>query len=152
MNVDNIENIKIENLETRKATDAFKKIISRLLNFICALIIFLIVLFAIGAFLSADLHSKDMLGDYDSQIFSFNKTSDNMAEIITFGEKFIIDFNKIYEARTMLISLAEMNKEYTPSVILLSGEIMENCITSVSASFQKIPSILEYFYKQTNEE
>lgn len=155
MNIENIKNIENSEasaaIELKRGKSSFKKIISKCLNFICALIISFVVFLAIGAFLSADLHSKDMLGDYDSQIFSFSKSPDNMAEIIAFGEKFTVDFNKIYEARATLNSLAEINKEYTPSIFVLCGEIINDCAASIAGSLKKIPSIIEYLYNQANQ-
>lgn len=140
--------MQTENIKPPKYKSTSKKILSKILNFICALIITFIVILAIGAFVSADLHSKDMLGDYDTQIFSFNRTSDNKAEVMAFGEKFVVDFEKIYNAQKKINSLSALNQEYTPAIFTISGDIIDGCLSSVLESFKKIPSIVVYFYNQ----
>ena len=139
------------NTETKKDKHIFKRTLSKILNFICALIITFVVMLAIGAFLSADLHSKDMLGDYDSQIFSYNKIEDNKAELMAFGEKFILDFDKIHNAQKKFDSFSKLNKEYTPTIFTLSGDIISSCISSIRESFKKIPAIIMYLYNQNNQ-
>ena len=141
-----------ENTEPAKYKYSNKKIFSKILNFICALIITLVVMLAIGAFLSADLHSKDILGDYDSQIFSFNRTENNKAEIMAFGEKFILDFDKIYDAQKKIVAFSNINKEYTPTIFIISADITWRCLSSVVESFKKIPGIIKYLYNLTLEQ
>ena len=141
--------INMKNTESIKYRRIAKKRFSKVLNFICALIITFVVMIAIGAFLSADLHSKDMLGDYDSQIFSFNRVENNKAELMAFGEKFILDFDKIHNAQKKLNTISNLNKEYTPAIFILSGDIIEICILSIGDSFKKIPDIIAYLYNQT---
>ena len=137
-----------ENPAPVKHNRASRKLMSKILNFLCALIITFVVIFAIGAFISADSYSKDMIGNHDSQIFSFNRTQDNKAEVMAFGEKFILDFEKIYNAQKKLNSLSSLNREYTPAIFTLSGDIIVGCISSVIESFKKIPAIAEYFYNK----
>ena len=141
-----------KSIETVKHKRTSKKILSKILNFSCALIITFVVMLAIGAFLSADLHSKDMLGNYDSQIFSFNRIANNKAEVMAFGEKFILDFEKINNAQGKLKSLSKLNREYTPAIFRLSGDIISSCLSSVAESFKKLPKIAAYFYNQTIKE
>ena len=137
MSVNNIANIK--------PRSRFRRIISRILNFICALIIFLVVLFAIGAFIQADVQSKNILGNYDYQIFSYNRTNDGTAELKAFGESFTVDLNRVYAVKERFDEVSAVNKDYTPSFTILSGDILSGCISSVADSFRKIPNIIRYF-------
>ena len=130
-----------------KPRSRFRRIISRILNFICALIIFFIVLFAIGAFIQADAQSKNILGNYDYQIFSYNRTDDGTAELKAFGESFTVDLNKVYEIQERFAEVSAANKDYTPSFIILGGDILSGCIFSVADSFRKVPDIIRYFVK-----
>ena len=128
-----------------KHKSRIRRIFSKFLNFICALIIFFVILFSIGAFMQADVESKNILGDHDYQIFSYNKTADGMTRLTAFGESYIIDLNKLYAAKERFGEVSEVNKNYTPSVIAISGDIITGCFSSVGDSFRKIPDIIKHF-------
>ena len=132
-----------------KPKSRIRKIFSKILNFICALVIFFVILFSIGAFLQADVESKNILGNYDYQIFAYNKTNDGTAVFKAFGESFIVDFNKIDSIKNRFDEVSAVNKDYTPSIISLSGDIMTGCFSSISESFSKIPEIIKYFYDKS---
>ncbi|MCL1857908.1 MAG: hypothetical protein FWF92_01570 [Oscillospiraceae bacterium] len=138
LNGDNIKNIA-------KPKSRIHKIFSKILSFICALIIFFVILFSIGAFLQADVESKNILGNHDYQIFSYNKTDDGTAVFKAFGESFILDLNKVYSIKNRFDEISAINKDYTPAIITLSGDILTGCFSSVSESFSKIPEIIKYF-------
>ena len=106
--------------------------------------IFFVVLFAIGAFIQADTQSKNILGNYDYQIFSYNRTDDT-AELNAFGESFTVDLTQVYEVKARFDEVSAVNKDYTPSFINLSGDILGGCISAVADSFMKIPDIVRYF-------
>ena len=133
-----------------KSKGRLRRFISKILNFFCALIIFAVVLFAIGAFMQADVQSKNILGDYDYQIFSYNRTDDGIAELKAFGESFNVDLNKIYEIKWRFDEVAEVNKDYTPSFLTLCGDVINICFSSVSDSFKKIPDIINYLIEKYN--
>ena len=133
-----------------KSKGRFRRFISKILTFLCALIIFSVILFAIGAFMQADVQSKNILGNHDYQIFSYNKTDSGIAELKAFGESFIFDLNKIYEIKERFDEVSEVNKDYTPSFIILTGDILNGCVSSVVDSFKKIPDIIKYFWEMGN--
>jgi len=95
--------------------------------------------------MQADVESKNILGDHDYQIFSYNKTADGMTRLTAFGESYIIDLNKLYAAKERFGEVSEVNKNYTPSVIAISGDIITGCFSSVGDSFRKIPDIIKHF-------
>ena len=132
-----------------KPKNKFGKIISKAGNFFSALLIMFIVLIAIWAFMEADLQTKNIAGDYNSQIFSYAIVADNRAEVKAFGESFTIDLDKISYIQNRLIEISDINKDYTPSFIILSGNIINECISSVGGSLKKIPDIIKYFYNRT---
>jgi len=122
---------------------------SKVLNFLCALLIMFVVIVAIGAFMQADSQSKSMEGNYDSPIFSYAKVDDSRAQVKAFGDTFTIDLDKVSALKTRLGEIAEINRDYTPSFIILSGDIINDCLSSVGKSLAKIPEIVRYFYNQT---
>ena len=128
-----------------KPKSMIRGIITKILNFICALVIFFVILFSIGAFVQADAESKNILGDHDYQIFSYSRTDGGTAVFRAFGESITLDLNKVYSVRDRFDAISAMNKDYTPTIIALSGEIMTGCISSVGESFKKIPEIIKYF-------
>ena len=128
-----------------KPKSLIRRIFSKILNFICALIIFFVILFSIGAFLQADVESKNILGNHDYQIFSYNKTDDGTAVFKAFGESFAVDLNKVNLVFNRFGEVSAINKDYTPSVINLGGNIMSGCFYSIGESFSKIPEIIKYF-------
>ena len=140
----------IEIIDKIKSKSRVRRFISNILNFLCALIIFFVILFSIGAFMQADVQSKNILGNYDYQIFSYNRTDDGIAELKAFGESFSVDLNKIYEIKERFDEVAEVNKDYTPSIIILGGNIINICISSVGDSLKKIPDIINYFIENIN--
>jgi len=100
--------------------------------------------------MQADVQSKNILGNYDYQIFSYNKTDDGIAELKAFGESLIIDLNKLYEIKERFGEVAEINKDYTPSFIILSADIIKICVSSVGESLKKIPDIINYLIENYN--
>lgn len=128
-----------------KRKSRLRGIFTKILNFICALIIFSVILFSIGAFMQADVQSKNILGNYDYQIFSYGKTDDGVAKLSAFGESFAVDLNKLYSIKERFDEVSAINKDYTPSFLILSGDIINGCISSVGESFKKIPDIIKYF-------
>ena len=135
-----------KNITKIKPKSRIRRIFSRILNFLCALIIFFVILFSIGAFMQADVESRNILGDYDYQIFSYNKTEDGMTRLTAFGEIFFVDMNKIYSVKERFDEVSAVNQNYTPSIILLSGDIINGCVSSVGNSLKKIPEIIKYFF------
>ena len=133
-----------------KPRSRVRRIISAILNFLCALLIMFIVFVAIGAFMQADSNTKNITGDYESPIFSYVKVADSRAEVRAFGESFIIDLNKVSSIQNRLGEIADINRDYTPAFITLSGDIIAECLTSVGGSLKKIPEIVMYFYNRTN--
>ena len=133
-----------------KPKSRLRRILSAILNFLCALFIMLIVYIAIGAFMQADANTKNITGDYESPIFSYIKVADSRAEVKAFGERFIIDLDKVSSFQNRLDEIADINRDYTPAFIILSGGIITECVSSVSESLKKIPGILIYFYNRTN--
>ena len=137
----------IHNIDAIKSKSRLRGIFSKILNFICALVIFFVILFSIGAFIQADVQSKNILGNYDYQIFSYGKTDDGTAELKAFGESVTVDLNKLNSMKERFDEVSAINKDYTPSLINLSGDIISGCISSVSESLGKIPDIIKYFLK-----
>jgi len=135
------------NVKTVKLKKSWiRRLFSKILNFICALIIFFVILFSIGAFIQADVESKNILGNYNYQIFSFNQNDDGTAVFNVFGDSFAVDINKLYSVKERFDEISAVNKEYTPSILNLSGDIIYGCFSSVNESFSKIPDIVKYFY------
>ena len=128
-----------------KKTGKIRGIFSKILNFLCALIIMFIVLFAIGAFIEADFRTKSIAGNHDAAIFSYVRHEDNRAELTVFGESIAINLDKIYSARDKLGEISEVNRAYTPAFMILSGGILKNCVSSVGEGLKKIPDIIDYF-------
>ena len=135
------------NIDTNavKSKSRLRALFSKILNFICALVIFFVILFSIGAFMQADIQSKNILGNYEYQIFSYGKTDDGTAELKAFGESVTVDLSRLYEIKERFDEVSAINKDYTPSVFILSGDILNGCVSSVSGSFRKIPEIIKYF-------
>jgi len=133
-----------------KPKSRFRRFISVILNFLCALVVFFVILFAIGAFMQADVQSKNILGNSDYQIFSYNKTDNGTAELKAFGESFIVDINRIHEIKRRFDEISAINKDYTPSLIILTGDILKGCVSSVADCFRKIPDIIIYFIENYN--
>jgi hypothetical protein len=106
-----------------------------------------LVLFSIGAFIQADLQSQNILGNQDYQIFSYSRTEEGAAEFQAFGERFTVDFARIRTVRERFGEVSAINRDYTPSFIILSGNIISGCISSIAGSFRKIPEIIEHFSK-----
>ena len=145
------DNTNIKTVKRKKSW--IRRLFSKILNFICALIIFFVILFSIGAFIQADVESKNILGNYNYQIFSYNQNDDGTAVFNVFGDSFAIDINKIYFIRDRFDEISAINKDYTPSIITFSGDIITTCFSSVGDSFGKIPEIIKYFYdKSVNSE
>ena len=142
----------ITNITVKKPKGKLRRLFSKILNFICAVIIFFVILFSVGAFIQADIESKNILGNHDYQIFSYNQTEDGTAVFKAFGESFAIDLNKINSVKDRIEEISAINKDYTPSVISLGGDILSGCFSSVGESFRKIPEIINYFIEQTDEE
>ena len=134
------------NIVAVKANGRIRRIISKILNFFCALVIFSVILFAIGAFIQADVQSKNILGNHDYQIFSYGRADDGTTVFKAFGESITVDFNKLYMLKTRFDEVSAINKDYAPSIIVFGGDIINGCISSVGESFMKIPDIIEYFY------
>ena len=132
-----------------KRKSKFKRTLSKFLNFLCALIIFFVILFSIGAFMQADLESKNILGNHEYQIFSYVKSDNGTAEFKAFGESFILDLNKISSIKKRFDEVSEVNKEYTPALIVLSGDIINGCVSSIEESFKKIPDIIKLFLNKS---
>ena len=128
-----------------KRKGRLKRIFSKFLNFLCALIIFFVILFSIGAFMQADVQQKNILGNHDHQIFSYVSAGDGKSELIAFGESFIIDFNAIASIKERFDEVSAINKDYTPSLIVFGGDIISGCVASVGESLKKIPDIIKYF-------
>ena len=139
------------NFTIKKPKGRLRRLFSKLLNFICAVIIFFVILFSVGAFIQADVESKNILGNHDYQIFSYNQTDDGTAVFKAFGESFAIDLNKVNSIKNRIEEISAVNKDYAPSVISFSGDILTGCFSSVGGSFKKIPGIINYFIEQTNE-
>ena len=95
--------------------------------------------------MQADVQSKNILGNHEYQIFSYGKTDDGTAELKAFGESFTVDLNKLYYFKERFDEVSAINKDYTPSLIILSGDILNGCVSSVNESFRKIPEIIKYF-------
>ena len=133
-----------------KPKSRFRRIISAILNFLCALLIMFIVFVAIGAFMKADTNTKNITGDYESPIFSYVKVADSRAEVKAFGESFTIDLDKVSSFQNRLGEIADINRDYTPAFIILSGDIIAECLISVGESLKKIPEIVMYFYSRAN--
>ena len=129
-----------------KQKTKLRGIFSKFTNFLCALIIMFIVIFAIGAFIEADFRTKTIAGNYDAAIFSYVKHEDNRAELKAFGESITINLDKIDSAKDKLGELSEINRDYAPSFIILSSGIINGCLSSVVEGFMKIPGIITYFY------
>jgi len=136
-------NIDIDTYSIKRKS-RLRGLFSKILNFICALIIFAVILFSIGAFMQADLQSKNILGNQDYQIFSYDKTADGIVGFNAFGESFSIDLNKLSSIKERFDEISAINKDYTPSLVTLSGDILNRCVSSVSDSFMKIPKIIQY--------
>ena len=132
--------------------DRFRSMFSKILNFLCALVIMFIVMFAIGAFIEADFRTKSIAGNHDSPIFSYVRHEDNRAELSAFGESITINLDKLGSARDKLGEISEVNKAYAPSFIILSGEIIKTCVYSVGEAFIKIPDIIAYFINSKQEQ
>ena len=132
-----------------KPKSRLRSIMSKVLNFFCALLIMFVVIVAIGAFIQADSQNKSMEGNYDSPIFSYAQVDGSQAQIKAFGDTFTIDLDKAAELKNRINSIAEINRDYTPSFIILSGNIINECLSSVGKSLAKIPDIVSYFYNRT---
>ena len=128
-----------------KARSRIRRFFSGIVNFVCALVIFFVVLFAIGAFMQADVQSKNILGNQEYQIFSYGRTDDGTAVFKAFGESVSVDLNQIYTIKERFDEVSAINKDYTPSLISFGGEIINGCFSSVFESFGKIPDIIKYF-------
>ena len=128
-----------------KPKSRLNRIFYKFVNFFCALIIFFAILFSIGAFIQADVESKNILGNHDYQIFSYNKTDDGTAVFKAFGESFILDLNKVDSVIKRFDEISRINQDYTPYVITLSGDVLTSCFSSVIESFGKIPEIISYY-------
>jgi predicted PurR-regulated permease PerM len=133
-----------------KTKGRFRRFISVILNFLCALVVFFVILFAIGAFMQADVQSKNILGNHDYLIFSYNKTDSGIAELKAFGESFNVDLNKIHEIKKRFDEISAVNKDYTPSLIILTGDIIKSSVSSVGDCLKKIPDIIIYFIENIN--
>jgi len=132
-----------------KPKSRLRRIMSKVLNFLCALLIMFVVIVAIGAFIQADSQTKSMERNYDSPIFSYAKVDDSRAQVKAFGDTFTIDLDKVSELKDRMNEIAGVNRDYTPSFIILSGDIISECLTSVGKSLAKIPDIVRYFYDKT---
>jgi len=135
-----------------KPKSRLRMILSAVLNFLCALLIMFIVYIAIDAFMQADANTKNITGDYESPIFSYVRVADSRAEVKAFGESFTIDLDKVASYKNRLGEIADINRDYTPAVIILSGNIINECLSSVGESFKKIPGVVMYFYNRTIEQ
>ena len=134
-----------------KPKSRLRRIGSMILNFLCALLIMFIVYIAIGMLMQADSNTKNITGNYESPIFSYVKVEDNRAEVKAFGESFIIDLDKVASLQQRMGEIAEINRDYTPAFITLSGDIINECLASVGDSLKKVPDIVMYFYNRTNQ-
>jgi hypothetical protein len=108
-------------------------------------VIFLVVLFSIGAFMQADAESRNILGDHGHQIFSYVRTDNGTAEFTAFGESLTLDLNKISAVKQRFGEISAANREYTPALITLSRNIITLCLTSITDSVKQIPGIIRHF-------
>ena len=136
------------NIKTIKSRSRLRRIFSKIINFICALIIFFVILFATGAFMQADIQSKNILGNQEYQIFSYGKSDDGTAVFKAFGESVTIDLNQIYTIKERFDEVSLLNKDFTPSFIAFVGDIIGECIFSVGESLEKIPDIIRCYMSE----
>lgn len=122
-----------------------RSIFSKIMNFLCALIIMFIVLFAIGAFIEADFQTRSIVGNHDTPIFSYIRHDDNTAELRAFGESITISFDALHSVADTLGRISAVNRGYAPSFIILCGAIIRTCLSSVGRWLRRIPYIIGYF-------
>ena len=141
----NITTDNIYHIRNIRKKSKLRRIFAVFLNFLCASIIFFIVLFSIGAFMQADLQSKNILGDSEHQIFSYLRHDDGIAEFRAFGESVKIDLNRLSSAGKRFVEISAVNRDYTPALINISKDIIVACFSFVAESVGKIPEIIKYF-------
>ena len=143
----NIKNIKIRrsnNMEHRRHRSKGRGLLSKCMNFICALIIMLVVLFSIGAFVEADFRTRSIAGNH-SALFSYVRHEDNTAQLTAFGESVTINFNRLDSLRDRFVQVAAVNRGFAPSFINLSGTIIRGSLSAVGEWFGRIPHIIGHF-------
>lgn len=128
-----------------------KKILGTAANFLSALIIFGIVIAAAGFFVAADTNSKKIIGNYESEMLSYNVIGDNKGEITAFGEKFVIDFNTTEAILAKIKEIVGINDYFTPSVIKECGVLVRTSFVSVGKIFGKLPSIAAELYSANSK-
>ena len=119
--------------------------LSKIMNFLSALIIMLILLFAIGAFIEADFQTRSIAGNNTAALFSYVRHENNTAELKAFGESIIINFDGLNAAADRLALVSSVSCEYAPSFINLSGAIIRGGLLSVGEWFGRIPDIIGYY-------
>lgn len=124
----------------------FKRILGTAANFLSALIIFGIIIAAAGFFMAADTNSKKIIGNYESEMLSYNVIGDNKGEITAFGEKFVIDFNAADAVLAKIKDIVGINDYFTPSVIKECGVLVRTSFVSVGKIFGRLPSIAGELY------
>lgn len=130
----------------RAGKGRFKRIMGTAANFFSALIIFGIVIAAAGFAVTADTNSKKIIGNYESEMLSYNVIGDNKGEITAFGEKFVIDFNVTDSILDKVHEIVDINDYFTPSVIKECGVLVRTSFVSVGKIFGKIPSVAAELY------
>ena len=135
---------------THRHRSGIRGIFSKIMNFLCALIIMFIVLFAIGAFIEADFQTRSVVGNHTTSLFSYVRHEDNTAELKAFGESITINFNRLGAAHDRLVQISEFNRGYAPSFIILSGAVIRGSLSSVGEWFGRIPYIIAYLVNSPN--
>jgi hypothetical protein len=125
--------------------------VSKIMNFLCALIIMFIVLFAIGAFIEADFRTRSIAGNHTTALFSYVRHEENNTAVFkAFGESLTVSFDRLDYAMDRFSHISAVNRSYAPSFIILSGAIIRSCLSSVSGWLMRLPGIAAYFFNPEN--
>ena len=113
--------------------------------FLCAFIIALAAYTALGALITADANAKAKAGG-ESQIFAYYSIDANRAQVIAFGEEFIVSYTVLNKVHAKLLDIAEANERFMPSIAKHSGGLLGGALRSAAESFARLPDIAEHYY------
>ena len=104
-------------------------------RFITAFIICALILVAALAMIRADLRTRQLSGNNDRALFSYERTIYNQGRLELFGIVYIIDLNTVEDIKVKLREMYTHNLNYIPDFILNTGKIFGNIVSNSFDNF-----------------
>ena len=104
-------------------------------RFITAFIICALIITAAMAMIRADLRTRELSGNPDRTIFSYERTIYNQGRLELFGMVYIIDLNAVEDIQDKLTDMYAHNLNYIPDFVLNTGKIFGDIVSKLFDNF-----------------